>query len=296
MLVCSYIDYESCGDEALLAQATFTVKNTAYEPMLITCHRIEHISNVRLADVKAEKRIGNMKMQVVTGDLEVLTRFLAIATGLHSQIIGEKAIELQADAYVQTLNDDNPLKVILLKTLSFARNIRKEHSLNAPSHGILALRILHQKTHSPLLLLVGTGMVGREVLESYKDLGYPEILLLSRRYKKARKRLSDLIGKENIMSIYQFNRLKNSKQYDMLIATSGASDEYREEIQKLAVHKNCAGVVDVSANVISDKRIDTITLFTPQMKKIVTEHNVHWLKTKEALLKQLPLLVTKHLL
>jgi glutamyl-tRNA reductase len=263
--------------------------------MLLTCHRAEMYTDVEEAEI-SDAEIEGVKMRSISGHPAVLTRLVSIATGLKSQIIGESAIYHQVADYVQSLNETDLMKAWGVHSLSLAHSLRTENGLSSPSHAILALSNLQKHTQSKVLIVVGAGMVGKEVAEQHRMVGYTEMILISRDRKRARRKMEGLLERQSVVSADQLLTSPQTVDYDLIIGTNDTPAEYKTKIRDLAASDKCRGVVDVSAEIISDEREDTISLRSPAMKTIVASHNASLLEKKSALLGQLQQIVTERLL
>ncbi|MFO0826146.1 MAG: hypothetical protein U0792_24020 [Gemmataceae bacterium] len=298
MLVCHYLDHESVEDEQLLNALAAEARRTAGIPRLVTCHRIERYSDENPPGLLGEQWSGSrtpLTPQTVVGDEAVLSRLVGIAAGLRSQIIGESAIERQVAAFVDLLSNTDPIKPFGRIALELARQLRQRFGLQAPSHGLLALRDFRRRSPCDCLMAVGAGMVGQEVVEQYRSLGYGRLLVISRDPKRARRRLGSGFDRSMVRSLARVLEDPPRTDFDLIVATSDVPESYRLQAQELARSAHCRGIVDVSAEPIVTDGAKVVTLTNAPMKALIAEHNAHWLECQVAALQQIPKLVAERL-
>jgi len=280
---CTYIDTSVWEPRAIgqvherLASASWPMDAAAMR--LHTCQRIEaYRCNVRGESSPAHDVLG-IGAEVAIGDPLLASRRLAeIAAGVRSELLGEGFVLRQVERAADLLPTDHPIRPVARDAVAVARWVRARHGLVAPvSYPELALRLLkrHQDGGPERgLLIVGGGMLAQAVADRAENIGYPQVLLVTRSPKKLRG--LRLPANSQPCTVGQADLALGAGTWDVVIATTNTGGPYRSKIQGLVTDARCRFVVDLSAVPVLRWPYPPdcyVNLYDPRFAFLVADHN-----------------------
>lgn len=233
-----------------------------------TCHRIEVYSVDPVPDDVLTTTFGHAG-RTIAGNAAVYGRMLEIATGLRSQVLGEKFIHRQFTQAIEAVPAGTKVWAIATSASRMAERIRDHFGFYARFD--YEETSLQHLTPDPdagdrSLLIVGTGMLAKAVAVRALQYGYGEIVLVSRDPKKFRKRHRDL----PIAGVFKPSDVPAAflaKPFAAFIATDGLEGTpYGAEIVALLRGTPCTGIADMSSLPLtfpSDMKVTPFTMFDP---------------------------------
>jgi glutamyl-tRNA reductase len=219
--------------------------------LLRTCHRIEVYCQSEISD--PFYLFFNLNGRRIFGR-DAYKRFIEVATGLHSEILGESAILLQMEKALEASPIENGFRVILEKGLQLARQVRIKHEWFRTDHSAVALQVAKVEIEKRYgrskvydLVIVGSGMLALSASRSAKEIGISCQHIISRSPKAARKRMDLIVSSDAVYTIYEFLNKKMMNPFVLLVATRNVDTEYRALINKVYAREECLLAVDLSS-------------------------------------------------
>lgn len=272
---CFYID-SSVSDVRQIGaihrrmSSEFSASPTSF--VLHTCQRVELYSTDTLPPPQFPEDAG-----VVSGRPAVLRRLTEIATGVRSQVIGERFVLRQVELAAQ-VPPPNPCIPLAATAVAVARSLRREYDLEASlDYPAAALKLLQRPHHDPTstLLVVGGGMLARAVAEHGARAGYRPVVVLTRSPKRARRRfLAPAVPGIVVCGPSHIRTVLPPARWDAVIATTNLVDSYSSQIDALIDDPRCGGVVDLSAVPLRPDTTERYEhMYGPRFAALIAEQN-----------------------
>lgn len=249
-----------------------------------TCQRVEVYSLVEKNPL-AHLEIPFSK---ITGPLNVASRLAAITSGSQSQLLGETNIKRQVAASLDVGHVPHIDDLVRLG-IEVGDLIRRKHSLYARcTYSDLALQLLqsHSQDSADGLVIVGSGMLARELLASQFLGSYGGVIMLTRNVKRLRRKVQDNTKIEVLNHTEAASKIRSISRFHLIVATNNISHDYMSSIQTIAKHENCVGAFDLGALPMLDgnqsSHSNTYNLYSNRYLSIVAEENSSLLAAADA--------------
>lgn len=228
-----------------------SVQDSTTGLLLRTCHRVEWYQGGPAA---ATLSLPVRLCRTITGHEAAASRLARIAAGTMSLILGEQFVFQQVHSAFERLPASHPLRPAGAEALLLASQARRRFDLHARlDYRDLARTLLEARSAKPgNLVVVGGGMLARAVAQELGD--ERAVYLLTRSPKKLRRALRSTAGRVAVMRATELPDGVCDEGFDLVLATSGLTPEYRDRIAGLADAPSCRTVVDLCATPVLPER------------------------------------------
>ncbi|MFI9365596.1 hypothetical protein ACIG5E_31800 [Kitasatospora sp. NPDC053057] len=239
--------------------------------LLRTCHRIEWYEAE--PPMAATAPLSIRLSRRITGHQAAASRLAQIAAGTMSLILGEQFIFQQVHAAFDRLSADHPLRPVGAEVLLLASQARRRFGLRARlDYRDLARTLLSASTAQPSnLVVVGGGMLAQAVAHELGD--DRRVFLLTRSPKKLRRLLRAGSARTTVLRITDLPDTVRDSGFDLVLATSGLTPQYREHIARLVDAAARRLVVDLCATPVLRERSNYQYLHHPAVTDLIEDAN-----------------------
>ncbi|MET8541564.1 hypothetical protein ABZW03_13060 [Kitasatospora sp. NPDC004799] len=237
--------------------------------LLRTCHRVEWYE----AEPAAEAPLAIRPSRRITGHEAAVSRLTRIAAGAMSLILGEQFVFQQVHAAFDRLPTGHPLLPVGAEVLLLARQARRQFGLHARlDYRDLARTLLDTSFVRPRnVVVVGGGMLARAVAQ---ELGHDRrVFLLTRSPKKLRRLLRAGSARTSVLRITDLPDTVRDGGFDLVLATSGLTPQYRDHIASLVDATDRRLVVDLCATPVLHERPNYQHLHHPTVTDLIEDAN-----------------------
>lgn len=294
--VFAYVSDFRVAEPLAIASAYDALQNRPHCPdldqqyrIIRTCQRVEVYSLVE----KNPLAYLEIPFSKITGPLNVASRLAAIASGSQSQLLGETNITRQVAARLDVGHVPHIDDLVRLG-IEVGDLIRRKHSLYARcTYSDLALQLLqsHSRDGAGGLVIVGSGMLARELLASQILSSYEHVIMLTRNVKRLRRKIQDNTKIEVLNHNEAASRISSISLFHLIVATNNIDHDYMTSIQTIAKHENCVGSFDLGALPMLDSKqsscSNTYNLYSDCYLSIVAEENSSLLAAADAVEEEL---------
>jgi glutamyl-tRNA reductase len=254
MHICYYLDHTSF-DALQLASLSAEIKKNKPDLLknallICTCHRIEAYFPFNPKEDPIMTLLGH-KGRIIRGKEKLHSRLTGICCGLQSKILGEKFIYHQVEQAVELLQDDHPMKAFGDSVLAEAKRVRKKYDFFAAEdyEGISLGLINKLADHSKLktLIVIGAGMLARQVAFYAGDNHFNRVVMVSRVAKKFRKKNRNTVYPFHVCSMNTLPENLCDSPFHCFIATTNISQEYQTLLLGITGQQNCKSIIDMSS-------------------------------------------------
>ncbi|MFE4518879.1 hypothetical protein ACFRMQ_32380 [Kitasatospora sp. NPDC056783] len=237
--------------------------------LLRTCHRVEWYEAAPTANAPIAFWLGRR----ITGHEAAASRLTHIATDVMSLILGEQFVFQQVRAAFNRLPAGHPLRPVGAKVLLLASQARRQFGLHARlDYRDLTRTLLDAPSVRPRnLLVVGGGMLAQSVAQELGD--DRRVFLLTRNPKNLRRLLRAGSDRATVLRITDLSDTVRDGGFDLVLATSGITPQYREHIARLVDAAARRLVVDLCAAPVLHERSNYQHLHHPAVTDIIEDAN-----------------------
>ncbi|MFE2725646.1 hypothetical protein [Kitasatospora sp. NPDC059327] len=238
--------------------------------LLRTCHRVEWY---QAGSTTAAAPVPVRLCRTIIGHEAAASRLARIAAGTMSLILGEQFVFRQVHAVFERLPARHPLRPAGAEALLLASQARRRFGLRARlDYRDLASTLLETGAAKPRnLVVVGGGMLAQAVAQ---DLGDERaVYLLTRDPKKLRRAMRSATSGIAVLRAAELPERVCDDGFDLMLATSGLTPEYRDRIARLANAPSCRTIVDLSATPVLPERPNYRHLHHRSVTDLIEEAN-----------------------
>ncbi|MER8396377.1 hypothetical protein NKH10_32070 [Mesorhizobium sp. M1340] len=282
-----YVDHHITSPSAM-AQHSAKVKPIANDLarngilLVATCLRVEvYGEEPALRDIDSTI-FSDTSYERIEGAAAIAQRLAEIASGAHSQILGEAYVSDQLAKSIERLDQNLPIFRIVRLAVDVGRASRKRQQFIASFNydqivrDIIADRF--QDGELPdRLYMIGAGMLGRELIKSGVGERFRSTIIVTRNPKNLRKRLRTWTDTEvSLMRPAEMGSASEPLSL-VLIATADVNNEYQNVLQNAILRLQPRTVVDLSSiPVLSDvaiRRLNYVTMYDEEFLLFIAENN-----------------------
>ncbi|WP_404868460.1 hypothetical protein ACI1MP_10350 [Kitasatospora griseola] len=236
--------------------------------LLRTCHRVEWYEAEPATVATAPLPIRLTRR--ITGHEAAVARLARIAAGTMSLILGEQFVFQQVHAAFDRLPADHPLRPVGAEALLLASQARRRFDLRARlDYRDLVRTLLGASAARPSnLVVVGGGMLAQAVAHELGD--DRRVFVLTRSPKKLRRRLRAGAAGTTVLRITE---LRDIGGFDLVLATTGLTPQYRDHIARLVDATERGLVVDLCAIPVLRGRPNYQHLHHPAVTALIEDGN-----------------------
>ncbi|MFD7447934.1 hypothetical protein [Kitasatospora sp. NPDC059827] len=239
--------------------------------LLRTCHRVEwyEAEPAMVATAPLSIRLSRR----ITGHDAAASRLTQIAAGTMSLILGEQLVFQQVHAAFDRLPIDHPLRPAGAEVLLLADQARRRFGLRARlDYRDLARTLPGVSTaQSSNLVVVGGGMLAQAVAHELGD--DRRVFLLTRNPKKLRRLLRTGSAGTTVLRITDLPDTVRDSGFDLVLATSGLTPQYRDHIARLVDAAARRLVVDLCATPVLHECSNYQHLYHPAVTDLIEDAN-----------------------
>jgi glutamyl-tRNA reductase len=240
-----------------------------------TCQRVEVYWAGEAPDLVSLQRTVDLSGRVETD--AVLPRLTEIATGLRSELVGERFIHEQLRRARLHLEPDSAVGAAADHALYFAEALRRRHDFRARvDYPDLTFDLLDAQPHSaPILVIVGSGLLAQAVTAHSRVAGYERVLMVTRSPKRLRKRGRGTIGAASAFTVPRALQELKNRDWDVVIATSNLTAQHRAAVTRLLSSPGRRTVVDLGSVPVVAEPLDDrhFTLYHDSFVRLVGGQN-----------------------
>ncbi|MER9165672.1 hypothetical protein [Mesorhizobium sp. M0715] len=282
-----YVDHEMTSPFAM-AQHSAKIKPIAHDLarsgilLVTTCLRVEVYG-----EEPALRNIDNtvfpgLSCESIEGTDAIAQRLAEIASGAHSQILGENYISDQLAKAIELLDPNVPIFQIARLAIDIGRASRERQRFTAPFNydqivrDIMADRF--QNAELPdRLYMIGAGMLGRELIRSGVGERFRSTVIVTRNPKNLRKRLRPWTDIDvALMRPAEIGHAREPRSV-VVIATADVNDEYQAILQNALLRLEPRTIVDLSSIPVLSKstvgRLDYVTMYDEEFLRFIAQNN-----------------------
>ncbi|RUW86373.1 hypothetical protein EN833_33160 [Mesorhizobium sp. M4B.F.Ca.ET.190.01.1.1] len=284
-----YVDHQMTSPFAM-AQHSAKIKPIANDLarrgvlLVTTCLRVEiygqehalrNIDNTIFSDFSSER---------IEGAVAITQRLAEIASGAHSQILGENYISAQLTKAIELLDPNLPIYQIVRLAIDIGRASRERQRFIASFNydqivrDIIADRFPNGELPDRLYM-IGAGMLGRELIRSGVGDRFRSTVMVTRNPKNLRKRLRAWTDKD--VELTRPAEIGNARepQSIVVIATADVNDEYQAVLQNALLRLQPRTIVDLSSIPVLSKatveKLNYVTMYDEEFLKFIDRNNRH---------------------
>ncbi|WP_085043749.1 hypothetical protein [Ensifer aridi] len=292
-----YVDHQMTSPSAM-AQHSVKVKPIANDLasrgvlLVATCLRVEVYGDEPALRNTDGSIFSDVPCKRIEGTAAIAQRLAEIASGAHSQILGEPYISDQLAKAIELLDPNLRIFQIARLAVEIGRASRERQRFNASFNydqivrDIIADRF--QVGQLPdRLYMVGAGMLGRALIRSGVGERFRSTVVITRNPKNLRKRLRPWTDIE--VSLKRPAEIGSAREPRsiVVIATTDVNDEYQAILQNALLRLEPRTVVDLSSiPVLSNaalEKLNYVTMYDEEFLRFIDRNN-------EQLASKLPLL------
>lgn len=282
-----YIDHKMTASLAI-AQLSAQVKPLANGLgrdgilLLATCARVEvygEESKLRAIDSTIFSGLSYLRVE---GEAAIARRIAELASGAHSQILGESYISQQLAKALECVSPTFPIFEIAQSGIDTGRIVRERQRFTASlNYDQIVRDIIADRFASgeppDRLYVIGAGMLGRGLITSGVGERFRSTVLVTRNPKSLRKRLRPWKNIEvTLMRPADMGGVREPRSI-VVIATADVTDEYESNLQEALLRLEPRTVVDLSAVPILSKTVvgelNCVSMYDKEFLGFIEQNN-----------------------
>ncbi|WP_081163213.1 hypothetical protein [Ensifer aridi] len=282
-----YIDHQLTAPFAV-AQLSAKVKPLATDLarsgvlLLATCVRVEVYGEEHALRNIDSTIFSGFSYEPIEGAAAIVQRLAEIASGAHSQILGESYISYQLANALEFVNPNGPIFQIARFAIDIGRAARERQRFIASFNYDQILRdIIGDRFPNGELLdrlyIIGSGMLGRGLIRSGVGERFRSTVIVTRNPKNLRKRLRPWTDVEvELMRPAEIGYARESQSI-VVIATADVDDEYEATLQSALLRLEPRTIVDLSSiPLLSDaavRKLNYVSMYDEEFLRFIEQNN-----------------------
>ncbi|RWA97093.1 MAG: hypothetical protein EOQ39_34555 [Mesorhizobium sp.] len=282
-----YVDHQMTSPFAM-AQHSAKIKPIANDLarsgvlLVTTCLRVEvYGEELALRNIDSTVFPG-FSCQCIEGMDAIAQRLAEIASGAHSQILGENYISDQLAKAIELLDPNLPIFQIARLAIDIGRASRERQRFTAPFNydqivrDIIADRF--QNAELPdRLYMIGAGMLGRELIRSGLGERFRSTVIVTRNPKNLRRRLRPWTDIDvALMRPAEIGHAREPRSI-VVIATADVDDEYQAILHSALLRLEPRTIVDLSSIPVLSKStvglLNYVTMYHEEFLRFIAQNN-----------------------
>ncbi|WP_085033626.1 hypothetical protein [Ensifer aridi] len=282
-----YIDHQMAAPLAV-AQHSAKIKPLASDLArtgvlpITTCARVEVYGEEPALREIDSTIFSGISHERIEGAAAIAQRLAEIASGAHSQILGESYVSDQLAKAIEFGNPNLPIFQIAQLAIEIGRAARERHRFIASFNydqivrDIIADRFPNREV-ADRLYIIGAGMLGRGLIRSGVGDRFRSTIVVTRNPKNLRKRLRPWTDKEvRLMRPTEIGYPREPRSI-VVIATADVNDEYETTLQNALMRLQPRTIVDLSSiPVISDavvENLNYVSMYHEEFLRFIEQNN-----------------------
>ncbi|MER9420757.1 hypothetical protein NKI95_33775 [Mesorhizobium sp. M0306] len=282
-----YVDHQMTSPFAM-AQHSAKIKPIANDLarsgvlLVTTCLRVEAYGQ-EPALRNIDRTIFSDFLSVrIEGAAAITQRLAEIASGVHSQILGENYISDQLANAIARLDPNLPIFQIVRLAIDIGRGSRERQRFIASFNydqivrDIIADRFPNGELPDRLYM-IGAGMLGRELIRSGVGERFRSTVIVTRNPKNLRKRLRAWTDIDvALMRPAEIGHAREPRSI-VVIATADVNDEYQAILQNALQQLEPRTIVDLSSIPVLSKtavgKLNYVTMYDEEFLRFIDKNN-----------------------
>ncbi len=252
-----YTDHQMTGPLGI-AQLSEKIKPLARDfgrsgcLLVATCARVEIYGEERAVRDVSRTVFSGFSCERVEGAGAITQRLAEIASGAHSQILGESYISQQLAKATESLSPDIPIFQIARWAIDAGRVVRERQQFIASfNYDQIVRDIVADRFPSgesgDCLYIIGAGMLGRGLIRSGLGKHFSSTVIVTRNPKNLRKRLrSSADMKPALLRPNEIGYAPEPRSV-VVVATGDVNDEYQATLQGALLRLKPRTILDLSS-------------------------------------------------
>lgn len=282
-----YVDHQMTSPSAM-AQHSAKIKPIASDLarsgvlLVATCLRVEVYGEEPALRTIDSTIFSNVPCKRIEGTAAIAQRLAEIASGAHSQILGEPYISDQLSKAIELLDPRLPIVQILRLAVDIGRGSRERQRFIASFNydqivrDIIADRFRDGEPPDRLYM-IGAGMLGRELIRSGVGERFRSTVVVTRNPKNLRKRLRPWTNIEVLlMRPGEMGSVREPRSI-VVIATADVTDKYQNILQNALLRLEPRTIVDLSSiPVLSNaavEKLNYVTMYDEEFLRFIAQNN-----------------------
>ncbi|RWB69701.1 hypothetical protein [Mesorhizobium sp.] len=286
-LIGLYVDHQMTSP-FIMAQHSAKIKpianNLARSGVLLiaTCLRVEVYGEEPALRNVYSTIFSGFLCERIEGASAIAQRLAEIASGAHSQILGENYIADQLAKAIERLDQHFPIVQIVRLAIDIGRASRERQGFIASfNYDSIVRNIIADRFRCgdlpDRLYMIGAGMLGRELIRSGVGERFRSTIIVTRNPKTLRKRLRAWTDIEVALMRPADIGLAREPRSVVVIATVDVNDEYQAVLQKALLRLEPRGIVDLSSiPVLSNAaigKLNYVTMYDEEFLRFIEKNN-----------------------
>lgn len=284
-----YVDHQMTSPFAM-AQHSAKIKPIANDLarcgvlLVTTCLRVEAYGDECALKNIDSAIFSGFSCERIEGAAAIAQRLAEIASGAHSQILGESYIGDQLAKATECLDPNLPIFQIARLAIDMGRAARERQRFIASFNydqivrDIIADRFQNGELPD-CLYMIGAGMLGRELVRSGVGERFRSTVIVTRNPKNLRRRLRAMTDKEfALMRPAEVGRVPEPRSI-VVIATSDVNEEYLTILENALLRLEPRTIVDLSSIPVLSKtavgKIKYVTMYDEEFLQFIDKNNNH---------------------
>ncbi|PBB58147.1 MULTISPECIES: hypothetical protein [Mesorhizobium] len=282
-----YVDHQMTSPFAM-AQHSAKIKPIAHDLartgvlLVTTCLRVEVYGQEYALGGIDSTIFSGFSSERVEGAAAISQRLAEIASGAHSQILGENYISDQLVKSIELLDPNLPIFQIVRLAIDIGRASRARARFIAPFNydkivkDIIADRFPNGELPDSFYM-IGAGMLGRELIKSGVGERFRSTVIITRNPKNLRKRLRAWTDIDVVLTRPAEIGQAREPRSIVVIATTDVNDEYRAILQKALLRLGPRTIVDLSSIPVLSKdeigNLNYVTMYDEEFLQFIDQNN-----------------------
>jgi len=250
--------------------------------LVATCLRVEVYGEKPALRNLDSTIFSDLSCEHIEGAPAITQRLAEIASGAHSQILGENYISDQLTKAIELLDPNLPIFQIVRLAIDIGRASRIRQRFIASFNydqivrDIIADRFQNEKIPDRLYM-IGAGMLGRELIRSGVGERFRSTVVVTRNPKNLRKRLRPWTDIDvSLMRPAEIGTVREPRSI-VVIATTDVNDEYQGILQNALRRLQPRTIVDLSSiPVLSNAAVEKlkyVTMYDEEFLRFIEKNN-----------------------
>lgn len=250
--------------------------------LVATCLRVEiYGEEIALGNIGSTIFPG-FSCERIEGAAAIAQRLAEIASGAHSQILGENYISDQLAKAIESVDPNLPIVQIARTAIGTGCAARERHQFIASFNydqivrDIIAERFQNGEVPDRFYM-IGAGMLGRELIRSGVGERFRSTVIVTRNPKNLRKRLRAWTDIEvTLIRPAEIGHAREPRSI-VTIATTDVDDEYQATLQNALLRLEPRTIMDLSSiPVLSNaavEKLDYVTMYDEEFLRFIDQNN-----------------------
>ncbi|RWP57386.1 MAG: hypothetical protein E5V60_03645 [Mesorhizobium sp.] len=282
-----YVDHQMTSPLAM-AQHSAKIKPIANDLarsgvlLVTTCLRVEVYGQEHALRNIDSTIFSDFSSERIEGATAITQRLAEIASGAHSQILGENYISDQLAKSIELLDPNLPIFQIVRLAIDIGRASRARARFFAPFNydkivrDIIADRFPNGELPDRLYM-IGAGMLGRELIRSGVGERFRSTVIVTRNPKNLRKRLRAWTDIDvALMRPAEIGHAREPRSI-VVIATADVNEQYQAILQKALLRLEPRTIVDLSSIPVLSKdevwKLNHVTMYDEEFLRFIDQNN-----------------------